>query len=133
MQHRENEWTERAHLVHWLSLVNHKCRTASSLLLPIVVTVVLIVVTLVLLLLVGATGPDSSRVTPVKSTISSWSKRSSSEPVVVAADCVDWCDPDDSCELREKDPLRGAARERWLAGFTVMMRFELLANIMSVT
>ena len=41
-------------------------------------------------------------------------------------------EPCDMLDVREKEPRRGI-RVRWLAGFTVMMRLELLATIMSVT
>lgn len=82
--------------------------------------------------LVRWTEAESSRLPPVRSTISSWSYRSSSEPVVVA-ECVDWCEPDDSWLVRENEPRRGGANVRWFAGLTVMIKLELFATIISVT
>lgn len=82
--------------------------------------------------LVRWTEAESSRLPPVRSTISSWSYRSSSEPVVVA-EWVEWCEPDDSWLVRENEPRRGGANVRWLAGLTVMIKLELFATIISVT
>jgi len=82
--------------------------------------------------LVKWTEAESSRLPPVRSTISSWSYRSSSEPVVVA-EWVEWCEPDDSWLVRENEPRRGGANVRWLAGLTVMIKLELFATIISVT
>lgn len=72
----------------------------------------------------------SSSVTPVKSTISSWSSCSSSSDVFV---WFVWCDPLDSWLLREKDPRCVDVKVRWLAGLTVMIKLELFATIISVT
>lgn len=72
----------------------------------------------------------SSSVTPVKSTISSWSSCSSSSDVFV---WFVWCDPLDNWLLREKEPRCVEVSVRWLAGLTVMIKLELFATIMSVT
>lgn len=70
---------------------------------------------------------------PVRSTTSSWSSWSTSSDVFVLFVCCDCWEPLDSWLLRENEPLRGAASVRWLAGFTVIIKFELFATIMSVT
>lgn len=73
----------------------------------------------------------SSRFMPVvKSTTSSWSSWSFSSDVFVLLVC---CEPDESWLFRLNEPRRGVASVRWFAGFTVMMRFELFATIISVT
>lgn len=96
--------------LHFLFLHLHKCKT------PFWFTTRLLL---------------SSRFMPVvKSTTSSWSSWSFSSDVFVLLVC---CEPEDSWLLRLNEPRRGVANVRWFAGFTVMMRFELFATIMSVT
>lgn len=72
--------------------------------------------------------PEAAPVMSLISSSSSWSSETALWLELLVLSMEPWL----MLDVREKDPRRGIS-VRWFAGFTVMIRFELLATIMSVT